>query len=31
MALAGVTVALAFAALWVTEGVVRRRSLPEGA
>ena len=31
MTLAGVTVALAFAALWVTEGVVRRRSLPEGA
>jgi molybdate transport system permease protein len=29
MALAGVTVALAFAALWVTEWVVRRRSLPE--
>lgn len=29
MALAGVTVALAFAALWVTEWVVRRRTLPE--
>jgi molybdate transport system permease protein len=29
MALAGVTVALAFAALWVTEWVVRRRILPE--
>ena len=31
MTLAGVTVALAFAALWVTEGVVHRRSQPEGA
>ena len=31
MALAGVTVALAFAALWVTEWLVRRRSRPEGA